>query len=128
MRMKIRFLASLLVLLPLSAFADEGKWKYAGENQGIEFQLLIRNQCKDGSKVSIRMKSELDREVTVSFRLNDSDWRKTFTYKLKANAKGATLHYTPFDSPVCHPYIDQVYIESEEGVVTQSEPAPPAEE
>jgi hypothetical protein len=128
MRTKSRFLASLLVLLPLAALANEGKWNFAGESQGIAFQLQIRNQCKDGAKVSIRLKSELDRPVTVSFRLNDSDWRKTFSHKLKPKDQTATLHYTPFESTVCHPYIDQVYIESEESVITQNEELPAAEE
>jgi hypothetical protein len=123
-----RSLIGILALVPLAVAADDNKWHFAGESQGISFQLQIRNQCKDGSKVAIRLKSEIDRPVTVSFRLNDSDWRKTFTYKLKANAQDATLNYTPFDEPACHPYIDQVYVESEESVVTQSEEGAPSEE
>lgn len=118
----------LLAFLPIAALADETKWQYAGESQGISFQLQIRNECKDNAKVTVKMKSQFDRPVTVSFRLNDSDWRKTFNYKIKANAKDATVHYAPDEGSVCHPFIDQIYVESEESMVTQSESEPSAGE
>lgn len=114
-----RAIILLLALCPAFVIADT-KWQYAGESQGISFHLQIRNQCKDGSKVTIRLKSALDRAAVVSFRLNDSDWRKTFTYKVKPNGKEATLSYAPGESPVCHPFIDQIYIEGEEETVTQT--------
>lgn len=105
------------------AMADESRWKYAGESRGIEFQLQITNQCKDGSKVVVKVKSSLDHPVTVSFRLNDSDWRKTFTQELK-KSKEAQVAFSPEEGAVCHPYVDQVDVESEEAVVTQTEETP----
>lgn len=123
-RLPVLFLA----FLPIAALANDNKWQYAGESQGISFQMQIRNECKDNAKVTVKMKSEIDRSVTVSFRLNDSDWRKTFNYKLKANAQAATVSFTPDEGSVCHPFIDQIYIESEESMVTQSGSDPSAEE
>lgn len=101
--------------------AGEEKWKYAGENQGIAFYLRITDQCREGSKVFLKVRSELENPVTITFRLNDSDWRKTFTRELPAGGKDATLQYSPDEGPVCNPYIDQVYIEPKAEWVTRSE-------
>lgn len=122
MKTSARFFPILIAasLSPTLASAAD-KWQYAGESQGIAFQLQISNQCKDGSKVAIKMKTTLDHPVTVSFRLNDADWRKTFTHDLKPNGKDVTLNFSPGDSEVCHPFVDQVYVESKEPVVSQSE-------
>ena len=113
---------SIVLALGLGSFASAAeKWQFAGENQGIAFQLQITNQCKDGSKVSIKLKSALDHPVTVTFRLNDADWKKTFTYALQPKGRDANLTFVPEDSQVCHPYVDQVYVESPEPQVSQSE-------
>jgi hypothetical protein len=114
-----RAVAFMLALCPAFAGTDS-KWQYAGESQGISFHLQIRNQCKDGSKVTIKLKSALEHPAVVSFRLNDSDWRKTFTQKLQPGGKEATVSYSPGESPVCHPFIDQIYLEGSEETVTQS--------
>jgi hypothetical protein len=114
-----RAIVLLLALCPAFVGADS-KWQYAGESQGISFHMQIRNQCKDGSKVTIKLKSALDHSAVVSFRLNDSDWRKTFTHKVKPDGKEAIVSYSPGENSVCHPFIDQIYIEGEEEAVTQT--------
>lgn len=117
---RIRALAFLLSLSPAFAGADS-KWQFAGENQGISFHLQIRDQCKEeGSKVTIRLRSSLDHAAVVSFRLNDSDWRKTFTQRVPADGKEATVSHIPDEGSVCHPFIDQVYLEGEGEAVTQT--------
>jgi hypothetical protein len=124
MRVGIQALALTLAVGTVPA-ADKSaggeKWKYAGENQGIAFYLRITDQCRDGSMVALQLISELENPVTVTFRLNDSDWRKTFTRELAAGGKDATLKYSPEEGPVCNPYIDQVYIEPKMEWLTQSE-------
>ncbi len=116
-----RFFAIALALSPLMAMGEE-KWKFAGENQGISFHLQITGECKEGSKVAIKLKSSLDHPVTVSFRLNDSDWRKTFSAKVKpSGGRNNILTFAPEESAACNPYIDQVYVESNEPMVTQNE-------
>lgn len=122
MKRNIRWLAVVLGAAAL-ATAEETRWKYAGESQGIAFQIQITNQCKDNSRVVVKVKSSLDHPVTVSFRLNDSDWRKTFTQDLK-KSKEAQVAFSPEESMVCHPYVDQIYVESEEAMVTQTEETP----
>lgn len=122
-----RLAAFLLAMHPGTLSASETKWQFAGESQGISFQMQIRNECQDGAKVTVKMKNSLDHAVTVSFRLNDSDWRKTFTYKLMPNSGNATINFAPEESTVCHPYIDQVYLEGDESVASHEEPAPDLE-
>ena len=114
----------IAALTPLLAFAADvppgsgsqnasgSKWLYAGEMQGIEFQLQMTGACKEGSKVAVRLKTSSEEELVVSFRLNDDDWRKTFTHALKAGGKPVTLSFTPEDGQVCHPYVDQVEVSS----------------
>lgn len=124
--MRVGILALALTLMVGTAPAADKpaggeKWKYAGENQGIAFYLRITDQCREGSKVFLKLRSELENPVTITFRLNDSDWRKTFTRELAAGGKDATLQYSPDDGPVCNPYIDQVFIEPKTEWVTQSE-------
>jgi len=111
----------LATLMPLLAFpaekpqgskatdASDSKWLYAGEIQGIAFQLLITGACKEGSKVAVRLKGASDEDLVVSFRLNDADWRKTFTRELKTGRE-ATVTFVPEDSQVCHPYVDLVEV------------------
>lgn len=122
MKTSTRFFPILLAatLSPCLVFAAD-KWNYAGESQGIAFQLQITNQCKDGSKVAIKVKSTLDHPVTLSFRLNDADWRKNFTHDLKPNDKGAILNFSPEESVVCHPFVDQIFVESKEPMLSQGE-------
>ena len=111
-------MAVLLALAPLAAIGSE-PWKYAGENKGVAFHLKIDNACKEDSKVRIKVKNTLDRAVTISFRLNDSEWRKTFTRELRAGATDTTLAHQPEESLVCHPYIDQVYFEENLPMISQ---------
>jgi hypothetical protein len=121
MAISTRSVFFIAALTPLLAFADAppgsgtpgasgSKWLYAGEIRGIEFQLRITGACKDGSKVAVRLKAASDEDLVVSFRLNDADWRKTFTHELKAGGKPVTLTFVPEDSQVCHPYVDQVEV------------------
>lgn len=116
---RTRAIAFLLALCPVFAGADS-KWQFAGESQGISFHLQIHDQCKDGSKVTIKLRSALEHAAVVSFRLSDSDWRKTFTQKVPPGGKGATVNYSPGEGTVCHPFLDQVFLEGEEEAVTQS--------
>ena len=114
-------IAALTPLLAFAADAPPGsgspnasgsKWLYAGEMQGIEFRLQMAGACKDGSKVALRLKTSSEEDLVVSFRLNDDDWRKTFTQALKAGGKPVTLSFAPEDGQVCHPYVDQVEVSS----------------
>jgi hypothetical protein len=118
MKMTGSLMAVLLALAPLAAFGAD-PWKYAGENKGAAFHLKIDNPCKEGSRVRIMVKNTLDQAVTVSFRLNDSEWRKTFTRELRAGATDTTLSHQPEEGLVCHPYIDQVYFEEDLPVISQ---------
>jgi hypothetical protein len=76
--------------------------------------------------VTIRLKSALDHTALVSFRLSDSDWRKTFNHKVPADGKETTLTYVPEDGPACHPFLDQVSLE--DGVEVLSLPTEGAAE
>lgn len=112
-------IALALALWPAFAEADS-KLQFAGESQGISFHLQIGNQCQDGSKVTIQLKSSLDHAAIVSFRLNDSDWRKSFTHLVGPDGKETSVSFSPGEGLVCHPYIDQVYLEGQQETVTQS--------
>lgn len=118
------FMASLT---PMLALAAESKWLFAGESRGVAFQLRITDACKDGSKVAVRLKGAFDEDVRVSFRLNDSDWRKTFTRELKAGAREVTVAFVPEESQVCHPYVDQVEVAAVSEAVAAPEAVPAPE-
>jgi hypothetical protein len=111
-------MAALLALAPLAS-AGADSWKYAGENQGVTFHLQVADPCKEGSAVRIKVENTLDRAVAFSFRLNDSDWRKSFSRELRAGASDTALSYQPEESVACHPYVDQVYFEEDLPVISQ---------
>lgn len=133
----VRTIYLIAALTPLLAFpADkvpgaragsaDSKWDFAGEIQGIAFQLRITGACKDGSKVAVRFRGSYDEDLIVTFRLNDADWRKTFTQPLKAGGKPVTVTFTPEDGQVCHPYVDQVEVADATPVAEPSQEAEPA--
>jgi hypothetical protein len=79
--------------------------------------------------VAIKVRNSLEGKVSVSFRLNDSDWRKTFSLDLEPGEVDSSWAYTPEESLVCHPYIDQVYFEEadELPMISQGEDTSAAE-
>ena len=92
-----------------------------GEIQGVAFHLRIKDACKDGSKVTIRLKGLFEEDRIVKFRLNDSDWRKSFVRELKSGNQEAVLTFSPEDGQACHPYVDEVYVEAKADVAANSE-------
>jgi hypothetical protein len=120
----IKFSLPAVLFLALSAQAADApaKWQYAGESQGITFRIKVFNACKaEGSKIVLKLESKLPEKVEVSFRLNDSEWSKTFTRELKAGATDSGLEFRPEEGSACHPFIDQIYVDSQAPVVSQSE-------
>lgn len=109
---------ALLATLPVFAQAVE-HWQYAGENKGVEFHFKVTDECKEGSTLAVKLVNTLDRAVRISFRLNDSDWRKTFTMDLKMGTD-MSLKFAPEEGTVCHPYVDRVFVQSREEQVSQT--------
>lgn len=101
------------------------RWQYAGENKGIRFYFKIANECRPtGAKLELKLENTLDRAVTVSFRLVDPEWKQSFERELAAKEKDTAIRFTPEEGSACHPYVDEVYVESRETQVTHSgEPA-----
>lgn len=109
----------LLVVLFLAmtprAEDESGKWQFAGESQGVSFYLKVRRECRDnGSKVTIKMESQLDYAAIVSFRLNDPGWHKTFKKELRPHGVDARTVYAPEEGGACHPFVDEVAVEPKE--------------
>lgn len=114
-------IAALFLSLGLQAKPAPVKWKFAGESQGVVFYLRMDNACKpEGSQVFLKLENTLNHPVTVSFRLSDSDWNKTFTRELAAGATDTRLRYRPDDGPACYPFIDQIHLGEEGTQVTQT--------
>jgi hypothetical protein len=121
-----RWIAAVSLLGALAAQADSpSRWQYAGENQGIRFSFKIANECRsNGAKVEMKLENTLDHAVTVSFRLVDPEWKQSFERDLGPKEKDTAIKFTPDEGSACHPYVDEVYIETKETQVTHSgEPA-----
>ena len=104
------------------------RWQFAGENQGIRFHFKVANECRDqGAKVEVKLENSLDHAVVVSFRLVDQDWKKSFERELGPKMKDASIRFAPEEGTACHPYVDEVYVESKETQVTHSESDPAVE-
>jgi hypothetical protein len=98
------------------------RWQFAGENQGIRFYFKIANECRDaGARVELKLENGLDHAVTVSFRLVDPDWKKSFERELGPDTKDQAIKFTPEEGTACHPYVDEVYVESKETQVSHSD-------
>jgi hypothetical protein len=120
-------LAWMGLALATTAWAGKGeaappRWQFAGENQGIRFYFKIANECRDeGAKLDLKLENTLDHAVTVSFRIVDPDWSKSFERELDANAKASSIPtYVPEGGTACHPYVDEVYVEPRGTQVTHS--------
>ena len=128
-----RLLAAMALAGALSRIAaapaeTPARWQFAGENQGIRFHFRIAGECRDeGAQVEIKLESNLDHAVLVSFRLVDPDWKKSFERELGAKMQDASIRFTPLEGGACHPYVDNVFVESKETQVTQSESDPALE-
>jgi hypothetical protein len=123
----IRLIAVITLAGALAGMADTApRWQFAGENQGIRFYFKIANECRNsGAKVELKLDNTLDHAVMVSFRLVDPDWKKSFQRELGPMMKDKAVKFAPEEGSACHPYIDEVYVESKETQVTHSgEPAP----
>ncbi len=108
-------IASILFLFIFTSADQPSKWQFAGESNGIRFYLKITNECQQsGANVAIKLENTLDHAVSVNFRLNDPEWSKTFEKNLAASGVDATLKYKPDGGTACHPYVDEVYVESKE--------------
>jgi hypothetical protein len=104
------------------------RWQFAGENQGIRFHFRIANECREsGAKVEVKLENGLDHAVTVSFRLVDPDWKQSFERELGPNMKDMAIRFAPEEGTACHPYVDEVYVESKETRVTHSDADPAVE-
>jgi hypothetical protein len=104
------------------------RWQFAGENQGIRFYFKIANECRDsGAKVDLKLENTLDHSVTVHFRVVDPEWKQSFERELGSEMKDMAIKFTPEDGSACHPYIDEVYVESKETQVTHSDASLPDE-
>ena len=68
----------------------------------------------------MKLESTLDYPITVSFRINDPNWSKTFERDLTPGEKDSGLKYTPSEGTVCHPYVDEVFVDSKGTQVTKS--------
>ena len=118
---------SLLAVAALQAGTktdvEKTKWLFAGGDRGITFYLAVSGECRDhGGKVAVKLESQLDYPVDVTFRVNDPDWSQTFTRTLRAHGTDAHLRITPEDGSVCHPYVDQIYVEAKDAPkVTQTQ-------
>jgi hypothetical protein len=98
------------------------RWLYAGENHGIRFFFKIANECREtGASVGIKLESILDYPVTVSFRVNDPNWSKTFQRDLTPGEVDTGIKFTPGEGTACHPFVDEVYVDSKETQVSKSE-------
>jgi hypothetical protein len=117
-----RFIAVLALLGAAAVRADVPlKWQFAGENQGIQFYFRISNECKEsGARVEMKLENTLDRAVTVNFRLVDPDWEQKFARELGPNMKDAAIKFTPESGTSCHPYVDEVYVQSRETQVSKA--------
>lgn len=99
----------------------ETRWQFAGENQGIRFFYKIANECRNsGAKVEMKLESTLDYPVTVSFRLVDPEWKQKFERELSARMKDTGIKFVPEEGTSCHPYVDEVFVETRETQVTHS--------
>jgi hypothetical protein len=100
---------------------SEIRWQFAGENQGIRFFYKIANECRNsGAKVEMKLESTLEYPVTVSFRLVDPDWKRKFERELSARMKDTAIKFIPEEGTACHPYVDEVFVETRETQVTHS--------
>jgi hypothetical protein len=117
-----RLIAVVILVGALAGMADTpARWQFAGENQGIRFSFRIANECRNsGAKVEMKLENTLDHAVTVSFRLVDPDWKQTFERELGPDMKDTAVKFTPEEGSACHPYVDEVFVQSKETQVTHS--------
>lgn len=121
-------LAGTLLRVAAASAEAPARWQFAGVNQGIRFQFRIANECRDqGAQVEIKLENSLDQAVVVDFRLVDPDWKKSFERELGSKMEDASIRFTPEEGTACHPYFDEVYVESKETQVTHADPDPAAE-
>jgi hypothetical protein len=53
----------------------------------------------------------------------DPEWKQSFERELGAKEKDTAIRFTPDEGTACHPYVDEVYVDSRETQVTHtSEP------
>jgi hypothetical protein len=113
-----------VLALALAPRADEGsdKWLFAGENQGVSFYLKVKRECKEtGSTVTVKLESQLDYPVTVSFRVNDPGWHKSLKKDLKSHGTDARTVISPEYGGACHPFVDEITVEPKEEKVSQKQ-------
>ena len=118
-----RFFAVMALAGAVAGWADMPlRWQFAGENQGVRFYYRITNVCRaSGAKLEMKLDNTLDHAITVSFRLVDPDWKQSFERELGPRMKDTAVRFTPEDGSACHPYIDEVYVESRETQVSHSD-------
>jgi hypothetical protein len=108
---RVFLLTVLFLALTPRADGNAEKWQFAGESQGVSFYLKVRHECRDnGSKVSVKLENQTDYAVSVSFRLNDPNWHKSFTKDLKPHGADASFAFSP-EEGACHLYVDEVTVE-----------------
>jgi hypothetical protein len=89
------------------------KWSFAGESYGVRIFFKINRECREsGSSVALKLENTLDYPVTVSFRVKDPEWSKSFERDLKAQAEDTGLKFIPETGTACHPYVDNIYVEA----------------
>lgn len=117
-----RIMTAALLLGVLGPRAETPEhWQYAGENHGIRFFFKIANECREsGASVAVKLESTLDYPVTVSFRLNDPNWSKIFERDLTPGEKDSGLKFTPGEGTACHPFVDEVFVDTKETQVTKT--------
>jgi hypothetical protein len=97
------------------------RWQFAGENKGIRFSFKIANECREsGARLEVKLENTLDYAVTVSFRIVDPDWKQSFERELAPGDKDTAIKFSPDEGTACHPYVDEVYVDSRETQVTHS--------
>ena len=88
-------------------------WKFAAENYGVQFYWHIVNECRpSGAVVSVKLVNTLENPVSISFRVNDPNWTRSFAKELGAGEKNTDIKFFPEDGTACHAFIDQVYLET----------------
>ena len=117
-----RMSATVIMIGALAGLAAApAKWQFAGENQGIRFYFKIAHACQsDGAEVEVKLENTLDHAVTLNFRVVDPEWKMSFERELPPKVVDTAIHFIPEEGSACHPYVDNVYLESKETQVSQS--------
>lgn len=129
---KIAKVGMMLAMLLLGAHAGNRnfikesaleKWSFAGENYGVRIFFKIKRECQEsGSTMALKVENTLDYPVTVSFRIKDPEWTKTFEREIKAHGEDTGLKFIPETGTACHPYVDEIHVESTGANVSSIDP------